>query len=341
MRNTKLVASILLLSLVFMVSQASGNCDVYAQTKAIENPVPIRMRFAATLALHDPQTQAFIRFDDLINRRTNGTIEIIVYPASELGDEASVVESMQLGTIEMACTGYTGNEIYDLQYLPYLYENCNHFFAVFRGDIGDVWRDRQIEEMGLRPLDAAYVGRGVVTSNKLFTTPREAKGLKIRLMEMPVILDTWDAIGTNPIPMAWPEVFGALQAGVIDAQENPVALAKSEHFYEVTKYLIRSHHSLHAMFVQIAEPVWQRMSVEVQELFTDTLHEVMEDLAKQIEEETAEVEEYLEQQGMKIIDPDISAFREATKDVWKDHAPIVWGDGVYEAIQALGETYSN
>jgi TRAP-type C4-dicarboxylate transport system substrate-binding protein len=181
-----------------------------------------------------------------------------------------------------------------------------------------------------------YFGpRELTTKATPAQTPAQLKGLKIRVMEAPIYLATWKALGASPVPMAWPEVFTGLQQGTIDAQENPYELIVSNSLFEVQKYVIATDHVRPFRFLLMNDAAFNLMSKDQQKIFTDTWQEI----GKEIENEYLSKEQayidLLKSKGMIFIRPDLKAYRAATQNVWKGFMPKVWGPGVYEKVQAV------
>jgi TRAP-type transport system periplasmic protein len=228
-----------------------------------------------------------------------------------------VINGMQLGTADMTITGESLQNwapMAALLAVPYAYKSLEDMDAVASGELGDRIKAQIIEKAGIRPI--AYFARGPrnLTSNRPIKTPADLNGLKLRVPNVPLFLNVWQALGASPTPMAFSEVFTSLQNGTIDAQENPLALIKSANFSEVQKYVNKTEHVRSWIYLTISEGAWAKLSEADQ-------GNVME-AAKRAQayerelftaEETSLVTE-LETAGMTFVDVDTAAFAAAAKD---------------------------
>ncbi len=314
---------------------ASYGALAFAQTKA-DGPV-LEFKFAEIQPAQGIYARYEQKFGKLVEERTKGTVKVAVFAGGALGGEKDVLEGMRVGSVHLSLIGLTLMPFLDVIWGPYVFRDNDHAKKVLRGEIGQSWKDRVLRESGgLRLLDYVYFGpRQLTTKNTPARTPAQLKGLKIRVMEAPIYLATWKALGASPVPMAWPEVFTGLQQGTIDAQENPYELIVSNSLFEVQKYVIATEHVRPFRFLLMNDAAFNKMSKEQQKIFTDAWQEI----AKEIEQEyTSKEQEYisiLKSKGMTFLQPDLDAYRASTKDVWKEFMPKAWGPGVYEKVQAV------
>ncbi|HWT82882.1 MAG TPA: TRAP transporter substrate-binding protein, partial [Candidatus Methylomirabilis sp.] len=266
-----------------------------------------------------------------------GAVKIALFAGGALGGEKDVMEGLRLGSVHMGLMGLTLLPFLDVLSGPYVFRDEAHARKVLDGEIGQAWQSRVLKESGgLRLIDYVYFGpRQLTTKTTPGQTPAELKGLKIRVQEIPIHIAIWKALGANPVPMAWPEVFTGLQQGTIDAQENPLELIISNSLFEVQKYVTLTYHVRPHRFLLVNDAAFSQMSNAQQKIFVDTWKEI----SKQIEREyTASDQKYIDTlkgKGMIIVQPDIAAYKEATKNVWKEFMPKAWGEGVYEKVQAV------
>lgn len=288
----------------------------------------------------DPMTSPIIvmwgKYAKAIEEKTNGKVKISFFGASQLGGEREMVDGIQLGNVGMVVTSTTGYPVYDVLWIPYTFRDLDHEWKVMRGPIGEEWNQRFIKDRGIRIMGYAYRSpRNLTTSKVQVTKAADLKGMKIRVPESPGIVAGFKAMGANPTPMAWPEVFTALQQGTVDGQENPMETIASNKLWEVQKYLALTEHIRIPWLNLIDERIWQKMTPATQKIMTDTWNEMAADLEKQV---IAQENDYVKQcktNGMTVTEkPDKQSFIDAVKDVYKDIAPKAWGDGVWEKVQA-------
>jgi tripartite ATP-independent transporter DctP family solute receptor len=170
---------------------------------------------------------AAVKFGEELSALTDGRIAVEVFPNESLGKEIDLINGMQLGTVDMTITGESLQNwapMAALLAVPYGYKSIEHMDEVASGDIGDQIEAQIVDKAQIRPI--AYFARGAreLTSNRPITSPDELNGLKMRVPNVPLFIDVWSALGANPGPMAFSEVFTSLQNGTIEAQENPLPL---------------------------------------------------------------------------------------------------------------------
>ncbi|MGV8955167.1 MAG: TRAP transporter substrate-binding protein [Cypionkella sp.] len=281
--------------------------------------------FAAdmTLKLGHPANEqntwhlASVKFAEEMKALTDGRIEVEVYPNETLGKEMDVINGMQLGTADMTITGESLQNwapMAALLAVPYAYKSLEDMDAVASGELGDRIKAQIIEKAGIRPI--AYFARGPrnLTSNRPITTPAELSGLKMRVPNVPLFLNVWQALGASPTPMAFSEVFTSLQNGTIDAQENPLALIKSANFAEVQKYVNKTEHVRSWIYLTISEGAWGKLSEADQANVMEAAKRAQTyERELFLAQETSLVSE-LEAAGMTFVDVDGAAFAAAAKD---------------------------
>lgn len=191
--------------------------------------------------------KASLKFAEEVAKRTNGEIEVKVFPNEQLGKETDLIKGIQLGTVDFTITGESLQNwapAAALLAVPYAIRDFDHLDKVVNGPVGEKIAQAIEEKTQLKPL--AYFARGPreLTSNRPIKTPADLDGLKLRVPNVPLFVKVWEALGAKPTPMAFSEVFTSLQNHTIDAQENPLALIKSGSFNEVQKYVNQTDHVL-------------------------------------------------------------------------------------------------
>lgn len=237
------------------------------------------MKLGSTQPIDHPYMVGAQKFADLIKERTNGRIVINLYPSSQLGKgEREMVESMQQGIIDLvvSSTGPLGGFSPSINILdiPYLFRDFAHVDAVLDGKIGRALLDDMDKHniVGMAFWENGF--RHLTNSKVAAKTAEQAKGLKIRTMENKVHLVAWKTAGLNPTPMAWGELYPALQQGVIDGQENPVAVFYSAKFWEVQKYFSLTYHVYSPAPFMMSKKKFNAMPKADQQLFMKTAMEV-------------------------------------------------------------------
>jgi tripartite ATP-independent transporter DctP family solute receptor len=207
--------------------------------------------------------KAAVKFGEELKTLSDGRIEVQIFPNESLGKEMDLINGMQLGTADMTISGESLQNwapMAALLAVPYAYKSLAHMDEVAGGNIGADIKAQIIEKAKVRPV--AYFARGPrnLTSNRPIKHPDELNGLKQRVPNVPLFVDVWKALGSQPTPMAFSEVFTSLQNGTIDAQENPLALIKSASFNEVQKYVNKTEHVRSWIYMVISELTWNKLS---------------------------------------------------------------------------------
>jgi tripartite ATP-independent transporter DctP family solute receptor len=219
---------------------------------------------------------------------------------------------------------------------PYVWRDVDHMLKTVRGPVGQALAERLVKAKGMRVLDFGWLfgNRYLTTKSKAIYKPEDLKGMKIRVQPTAIYLETIKAMGANPTTMDFKEVYLGLQSGVIDGQENPPFVIYNNKFFEVQKFLMLTAHITQNQAIVINDKFYQGLSPEFRKILTDAAYEAgnyQNDIVLKSEQEGLDK---LKEKGMTVVQPDLKAFREATKDVWKKVSEK-WEPGLYEKIQAV------
>jgi len=252
-RGKILILFILLLNSILNANNQYASYTITSNKKSVVPNEPILITFHA-------------------RQKTKGEVEVQLFPAAQLGSERDMVEGLQLGSLEMTLTstGPLGNFVPQVKLfnLPFLFKDRKSCYAVLDGDIGTRIANR-FPKVGLRSLGWFENGfRNITNSRVAIQKPGDVKGIKIRVMEDDVFILTMKALGASPLPMAFGELYTALEQKTVDAQENPLAVIYSSRFFEVQKYLAMTGHFYSPAMLLISEMTWQKLSRENQAIIT-------------------------------------------------------------------------
>ncbi len=264
--------------------------------------------------------QAADYFAKIVADKTGGEIEVQVFPAAQLGSERDMVEGLQLGSLEMTLTstGPMGGFVPQVKLfnLPFLFKDRESCYRVLDGEIGTQISD-QFVKVGLRSLGWFENGfRNITNSKRAVNSPDDMKGVKIRVMEDDVFILTMKAMGASPLPMAFGELYTALEQKTVDAQENPLAVIHSSRFFEVQKYLAMTGHFYSPAVLLISEMTWKKLSSEHQKIVADAASKARDyerDLSLKADQE---LEAACKKEGMIITHPDKAPFAKAVASVY-------------------------
>lgn len=292
----------------------------------------LELRMSVTATQVDPLFAAAERAAERIAQRTEGRVKITPFAGTQLGGEREQLEAVKLGTTQIAAVGINGSNSFLAMFAPYLFRDMDHQGRVIDSAIAQPWKDEILKQQGLRFIGYAYQNPRHLTSNREVRVPADVDGLRIRVPQLPVLLETWKIMGANPVPMGVTEVFLALKQGVVDAQENPIEQIINNSFYEAQDYLVLLGYSRPVISVLMSDKVWQRISPADQKIIVDTFAEAREEHKREIQADEQKRIDFVQSKGVTVIEPDIAAFRAATASVAKSFGDKVWGPGVYEQI---------
>ena len=294
-----------------------------------------------------PTHEAAVRFADLVQKKTNGEVQIKVFPSSQLGRLNELWTGVKIGSIEMAgslvpAVGadlVPGLSIFDA---PYTFRDVEHFHKVSRGPIGQELTKQFIEKAGVRILYFQYFGtRHLTTSNKAIRKPEDLRGMKIRAVTIPILMATVEGMGATPTPIEFAEVYQALQSGIVDGQENPVTSIYSAKFHDVQKYLMLTGHVFGIITTMVNEKVYQSLSPKIRQAIDEAATEAAnlgDDLT--VKQESELVGE-LKKAGMTVIGPeqglDLEAFRKRVQGAVFPKFEAKWTKARMDQVQALGK----
>ena len=262
------------------------------------------------------------KYAELVAQRTGNKVKIDIYPATQLGNERDLVEGLQLGTVDLVVTstGPLGGFVPKMFVvdLPFLFRDKEHAYKVLDGPIGRGLLDA-FSEKGIKGLALWENGFRNITNNvRPIEKPEDLKGIKIRTMENKIHLASFKAWGASPTPMAWGEVYTALQQKTIDAQENPIAIIYTAKIYEVQKYLALTGHFYSPSPILMSDKAFKSLPPDIQKVMLDTAVEcatfernlLRDDEARQIAE--------LKAKGMQVTTPNKKPFQDAAASVYKE-----------------------
>ncbi|MFV0359374.1 TRAP transporter substrate-binding protein [Tropicimonas sp.] len=306
------------------VSTALAFASLPAAAAGFDDMDPVTLRLAHVVTEQDGCHIAAMKFRDLVEERTDGVVTIELYPNASLGDERTLLEGMQIGSIDMGVitNGPVANFVEEMAVfeLPFLFPTREAAYGVLDGEIGQELLDR-LQEVNLKGLAYAERGfRNLTNSQRPVASPADIDGLRIRVMENPVYIDTFRDLGANAIPMAWTEALTAMQQGTIDGQENPVGVVYSFKLDETQKYMTMTRHTYAPAIFVIGMPSWTKLPEAAQEVLLSSARDAAAyERDYNAEMETTQLEE-LKAKGMEVIeDADLTAFREQIAPVYEKY----------------------
>lgn len=279
----------------------------------------ITLKFAHVCPATHPYQIGAEKFKDLIEEKSNGEITVDTYPAAQLGQERDLLEGLQLGTIDIAFSNISVAANFSpsmlLFGLPFLFKDGDHFMEVARGPIGQKVLDG-CEGKGFKGLGIFVpVFRYPMTNVRPILKPDDFKGLRIRLMEVPLHMDAYKAMGASVVPLPGGEIYTALQLGTIDGCENDITTLYTYKWYEVAKHLSLLPVVANGAVVLISDKTWNKLTVPQQEMVKECMPEALDSANAAYSELSATGQKLMEEAGKKVYTPDPKPFADMVESV--------------------------
>ena len=276
-----------------------------------------KLKWAHVYETSEPFHKYAMWAGDEIKKRTGGRYEIQVFPASSLGKEADINQGLVLGTVDIILTGasFAGRSYQPLavSYFPFIFRDAEHQLKYARSDIFRELAKGYDDKTGNHIAALTYYGARHVTSSaaRPITKPEDMKGLKIRVPDAPAYLAFPKALGANPTPIAFAEVYLALQNGTVDAQENPLPTIEAKKFFEVQKNISLTGHIVDSLLTVLSGQLWSKLSAEDKRVFTEVMEEAADKTGREIVASELRLVDEFKKKGNNVIVVDKAAFREA------------------------------
>lgn len=304
------------------------------------------LTFSSVSVPGDAHTRAMQMFKMTLKKVSNGKMDVDVYHSGQLFSQEAEIAAVRRGTIDLAYTSAGWNA----EFVPYLsmlgavytFSGYDHMTKVLNGEIGQKIFEDVAKETGARPLAAFYLGTrqlNLVEKVGPVRSPADMKGVKLRTPGSPTWIALGKALGGNPTPMSFSEVYMGLKTGVIEGQDNPLPTDKNAKFYEVTKYIVLTHHLADSVWPTINEKKWQSLSKKQKGWIMQAIEEAREACDQQNLDNESKLVEFFKKEGMVIIEnPDRDAFQKYAKNSYRTESKEIskdWDWDLYEKIQSM------
>lgn len=321
----KIAALILSLAMLLALSACGSQNNAQGSAASGGSGATIVLRASHSCANTHPYQLGLERFAELVKEKTNGAVEIDIFHSAQLGDERANIEDLQMGTLDIAVssTGPLGNFVEDFLILdlPFLFTSYDHAHAVLDGEIGQNLLAK-LDNVGI--VGGAFWENGfreMTNSKHPINSVADCAGLKLRCMENQVHMDAFTALGMDPTPMAWSEVFTSLQQKVIDGQENPIAVIYSNAVYEAQDYMAITNHVYSPSVILFSKAVFDKLDPAYQTALMEAAAEAADYERSCCEDnEVAQISE-MEEKGLQVTYPDVAEFQAAMAPVYEKYAP--------------------
>jgi len=318
---------------------ASGETQTQGAGTADE-PLKIQLAHADTEREDGIHQKMAVLFQGYVSDLSGGTMEIEIVGNGQLGGERDLVEGMQLGTIEMASTANMVLSNFDPRFavldLPYLITDYETAYRVLDSDVIQDLQDSFAEQSGVRVLAYGQGSFRQVIDNVAVNSLADMHGMKVRVPESDIYIDTFSALGANPTPLAYSETFTALQQGTVDAFEITPAVVLSAGFWEVCSDMNMTNHLFSPNPLMISENLFQSLTEEQQDILTEAAAKAAADQRQWLEDGEADTMAQLEEKGMTINYPDLEELQNAVADsgLYEKYQETIGAD-LFSAVQEL------
>ncbi len=325
--------------LLLIITFALINCfNVSAST--------ITLTWSSVSVPEDAHTKAMQVFKEEVEKLSAGKIKVDLYIAGAIYTQEAELAACREGTLDMAY--YGANWV--AEFIPYMsmfaaaytFSGYDHMTKVMNGNIGKKVFEEVAQKIGVRPLAAFYLGTrqlNLVEKVGPVRTPQDMKGVKLRMPASPAWIALGKALGGNPTPMSFGEVYMGLKTGAIEGQDNPLPTNKNAKFYEVTKYIVLTDHVVNSVWPTINEKKWQSLSDIDQLVILKAIEKARKFCDETNLKAEAELLDFFRDQGLIIIeDPDKEAFAAYAKNYYLTEGKDIskdWDMKLYEEIQAM------
>ncbi len=287
---------------------------------------PLTLKIGVSTAESDPRNIAAQAFADEIGEKTGGVITVVIYPSGQLGGDTQMIDAMvnNSGKVDMVITDASNFATYEpkmgISALPFLFDDFDTAWEFMDSSI-EKEAEEGLSKYNLHVLTHYCNGFRCVTNSKHpIEKPEDMAGLIIRTPENPIIMATMSALGANPQPLPFSELYPSLRQGIYDAQENPVPVIYNNKLFEVQQYLSVTNHIYSGMCFAITQSAWDKLSAEQQSIIQEAAEASAEYDRSMNREQTESLLSELIKEGMEVNEPDLAPFQEATASVLTNNA---------------------
>ena len=310
---------------------ALGICTAGVSAKTVE------LRYGLWAKPGEAQYDAAMKFKEILEKESGGTIKVIVYPGNQLGTPREMLAQLALDTTQICASGDPGIKEVEYLALPFLMNSIKNYSAILNSPIGDKWNDILINKRKVRFLGFLPRSPRQISTNKVVNTMDDMKGLKLRVPERDYYVKSITAFGSKPTPMAFKEVYTALQTGIVDGQENPIETIYAQKFYEVQKCVVMISYIDKPAYVMIGEKFWSARSEKEREWIKKAQAASEEVVMQILPKQQEELIEKMKKSGIVFTYPDKKLFIEATQSVRDELGTKRWGKELYQEIVKIGK----
>lgn len=331
----KFLAVILVITLMIGSFAACSQSDDGGGT----DTKPMVLKFGMVAGNQSNEYKAAEKLAELVNEKSEGKLQIKLYPNSQLGDDRAMLEQLSAGALDMtlAETGRLGIWVprAELAGLAYMFDDFDHLNRViYETSYGKDLHKEFYDQFNWKIVATAYNGTRQTSSNKAINSIEDMAGLKLRTPQHQPLLDYAEFAGATPTPMAFTEVYLALQTNAVDAQENPLSTIKAVKFHEVQDYIAMTNHVINDANYILARETWEEMSEDLQKIYEESVKEAADYHTSLFQDEEKSLIEFFEGEGLTVTTPDLEPFRAAVQKSYVNYYENI-GEGAEKYVEEI------
>jgi len=302
----------------------------------------IRLGWTTADSSVDPYAIAARYFAEELEAAAPGAFSVKFFPSNQLGNDTDMLQGMQFGTLDAGViTGTqlgTLNKSFQLLDLPFLFKDQEQAHKILDGEVGQELFQR-LEKQGIVGLGFAEAGfRHTINNRQPINTPADLKGIKLRVQPSDLFLASFQALGANPVPMAWSEAYTAVQQGTVDGLEIPLAVIYANKYSGAVKYLSLTNHTYNALPLLMSKQALSRLPQEQQQAIRTAARKAIERQREEVAKNEQALIEQIKSDGMQTNEvADTQAFREAVRPVYERYRTQIGADLVDQTLQFISE----
>ncbi|WP_428775322.1 sialic acid TRAP transporter substrate-binding protein SiaP [Vibrio sp.] len=289
---------------------------------ALSAQAATELKMGMQAAVGSVEYQSAEKLANTLKEMSNGDITLALYPSAQLGDDRAMLQQLSMGDLDITYAEFGRMGLWipraEAVTLPYVAKDFDHLRRMFDSEFGQSIREEMLTKFNWRALDTWYNGTRETTSNRPLKSIEDFKGLKLRVPNAKPNLNYAKLSGAAPTPMAFSEVYLALQTNAVDGQENPLPTIKTMKFYEVQSNLAMTNHIVNDQMVIISDTTWQKLSDEQQKIISQAVEKVGAAHTATVKKQEAELVSFFEAQGVNVTYPDLAPFRAAMKPLYDE-----------------------
>lgn len=327
-RATALLGTVAAAALVLSGCAAEGGAT---EEGGIES---MTLTLGHAYAVDSLQHRAAEQLAERVSELSDGAMTMSVFPSAQLGSWEEMQEGLEIGSVDVVIESLGSLERYTdlaaIEGLPFLYEDAEHFFEVWDGDMAGEILDAVADDSGFRLVGDMYRGGRQVNSVRAIESVGDLRGLKLRVPNQQTYIDTWQSLGASPTPMALNEVFSAMEQGAVEGQENPIDVVRFSSFYEVAPFVTETNHLFGNFHFQLWDATYQGWPEANRAIFDEAVADVSATYRETSIAEAVENKEFLEEAGVEFFEIDLDEWREPVAGLIEDADPTVreWAERI-------------